>query len=179
MIRKIFIYALQTYRLCRFIWSCLVYIKCAFFPKANNICFANIIEDLRITCNRYCESVVCKNKQLKAVTTPILVPFRKSIYGKCPEKCRFCKDNGSEYNSFELKVVTPQNAKIDYFPGCMVVKIKNTARKYFLLVHLPSDDVMSSQGLDINHYASVLMFDDEQLVAVWAYHNEKGVIKLG
>jgi len=156
-----------------------VFVFNAFLPKAENKCRDDMIEDLRITCSRYPESVASRNKRLKKVAIPVLIPLRKSVYGRCQRQCPLCTDSGSEFNRFELKIYTPKKAKIDYHPGCMVVKIKNTARKYVVLVHVPTDDIMASQGLDINHYASVLMFDDEQLVTIWAYHNEKGVIKLG
>jgi len=179
MISRIYKYALKTYKICRITRSLFVFIINAFLPKAENKCRDDIIDDLRITCSRYAESVARKNKKLRTVTVPILVPFRKTAYGKCPGKCLECLDKGSEYNRFELKVFTPKNAKIDYHPGCMVIKMKNTTCKYVVLVHVPTDDIMAAQGLYINHYASVLMFDDEQLVTVWAYHNEKGVLKLG
>ena len=179
MISRIYKYALKTYKICRILRSFLVFALYMLFPKAKNMCREDAIEDLRITCGRYCDSKVRKNKKLKKIEIPILIPFKKSAFGKCPRKCSQCIDIGSEYNRFELKIYTPKNAKTDYHPGCMVVKIKNTARKYVILIHIPTDDIMASQGLDINHYASVLMFDDEMLVTVWAYHNEKGVIKLG
>jgi len=179
MIKKMFIYALQTFRIFRLLWSCLVFVLHLFLPKAKKICREDIIEELKVTCNRYCESVVSNNKKMKKIAEPILVPFRKSVYGKCPEKCPMCNNNESCDNRFELKVYTPKKTKIEYYPGCMVVKNKKTSRKYVVLVHVPIDDIMASQGLDIDHYVSVLMFDEEQLVTIWAYNNEKGVIKLG
>jgi len=182
MIKRIYNYALKTHKLCRILHSFLVFIKHAVFPKSRNICREDIVEDLRITCSRYSESVVKKNKRLRTVTVPVLVPFIKSTYGKCPKKCPMCNENNWENNRFEFKIYTPKNAKIDYHPGCMVIKMKNTVstnRKYVVLVHALTDDIMASQGLDINHYASVLMFDDGMLVTMWAYHNEKGVLRLG
>ena len=179
MIRRIYNYVLRTYKICRITRSLLVFVIHMFFPKARNICREEILEDLRVTCSRYCEATIRKTIKLKKVTVPVLVPFRKSIYGHCPRHCPMCKDSGTEFNRFELKIYTPKKAKIDYNPGCMVVKIKNSARKYIVLVHIPTDDIMASQGLEIKHYASVLMFENEQLVTIWAYHNEKGFIKLG
>ena len=51
--------------------------------------------------------------------------------------------------------------------------------KPFGMDRAQNDAILASQGLKTEHYASVLKFTGGQLDTIWAYHKERGLIKLG
>ena len=86
--------------------------------------------------------------------------------------------NLSNGNCVIWRIYSPLGSKISKKIGCVEINLSNDSKKYVVLNHVSSDQVFASQGLNIEHNASVIKFNDGELEAIWAHHKNRGVIKI-
>ena len=155
--------------------SILYYI---FFPFLQKRCTIDTFDDIQLLNINYNEKNSQYIEKLKSLQIPI--PFlglkNKIDLSSLPiNVVRFNKDN----SCFCLHIIPKIGYKTSYSTWHMCIEIADTKKRYIILVHEEDDNCLKSQGLNIDHNASVLKFVDEQLDTIWAYHKKRGVVKLG
>lgn len=150
-------------------------IRYLFFPMFLKQRRINLLGDISAMCFRCDEktSNYIENLKETGLNSPLLGVRREAVFVPFIKYCR------NETSYWGLCIFNRDNFEVSNLGTAIMIKISGTQKKYVIIFHAETDEVLVSQGIDIAHEASVLRFTNETLDTIWAYHKTRGLIKLG